>query len=86
MRMVLDVGESPVTLKEAELTARLRNLARSIENNPGHSEQQWEAMRDALLSYSFGNSPPKRSSVSWRLLTLYGEMAGIEDVESAMAH
>ena len=74
--MVLRLEGTPVTDKEADLAAQLRELAKAIEERPGQSSSEWERLRDKVHSYSFGNGPIDKASVPAKLVDLYGSIAG----------
>jgi len=65
--------------KERELATRLRALADAIERAPGESGREWRAFSNALVSYSFGNSPLESGSVAVELVSLYADIAGTAD-------
>lgn len=73
--MVLGLGETDVTKKEAELTAQLRTLATYIEAHPGRSRAAWMRLRVKLFSYSFGKGPIDGDSVAVKLVALYEVIA-----------
>jgi len=83
--MVLGLDETAITVKEAELAARLRRLAARIEANPGNSLADWRALRNTLVSYEFGNHRVDPASIAWEVLELYraiatGSFREIDDV------
>jgi hypothetical protein len=74
--MVLGLGATSITKKEAELTAQLRALAKSIEERPGEAAPEWMRLRDKLYSYVSGSSfVPEAGSVPVRLSALYEKIA-----------
>ncbi len=75
MAMVFRLGATSTTEKEVELTAELRNLAISIEANPGESTKEWVKLRDKLYSYSFGNGGVDPESLAVRIVSLYSLIA-----------
>jgi len=73
--MVLRLGETAMTRKEADVAAELRALAKQIEANPNRSYEAWSSLHGKLFSYSFGNGPIDRESVPMQLAELYSLIA-----------
>lgn len=82
LAFVFDVGDAdPIVQKERQFIQRVRSLARSIEQNPGHSQAEWHSMSNALNSSWFGNGPVNPYGPEWSLLLLYAEIAGVRPTE-----
>ncbi|MBT3199678.1 MAG: hypothetical protein HN350_07155 [Phycisphaerales bacterium] len=75
MAMVFRLGTTSITEKEVELTAELRNLAISIEANPGESGKEWVKLRHKLYDYWFGNGGIDPESLVVRIVSLYSLIA-----------
>ncbi len=77
--MVLGLGETGSTKKEAKLTAQLQSLAMFIETHPGRARAEQEELEGKLFSYSFGNGPIDYDSVPAKLADLYFIIANGKD-------
>lgn len=73
--MVLRLGETPIAEKEPEFVADVRELAISIEANPGESTKEWLALRTKLYDCMFGNGGIDPETTTIRIVRLYSLIA-----------
>jgi len=78
--MVLGLDwKDPIVKKEFDLAFKLRELATTIESNPGESSSEWECLKNKLYSYMFGNGEIDKNSIVVRIVLVYADIAGVAE-------